>query len=170
MTDELRWLGKFPENRMVDNIRGYLKDYDNLKTRNRELLKVLEKVNIDQEIRQIKKMQALCQTNAAHEIYKAVKEATGVEFKNKLRYREMTDARKLFYYLCRKYTIMSFAQIGREVGKDHSTVVYGIRVAKNLLDVDESFNQKYQNAKEIIEGIGISESRYSKIREFRGEL
>lgn len=171
MEQELRWLDKFPANRMVDNIRGYLKDYSNVKTRNRELLKVLEKVNIDQEIQQIKKMQELSEMNAAYEIYKAVKQATGVEFRTRRRYRSVVDARHLFFYLCRKYTVMSLAEIGREVGgRDHSTVINGIRVAKNLIEVDEDFRQKFERAREIIERIGISETRYSEIRRLRGEL
>jgi hypothetical protein len=36
-------------------------------------------------------------------------------------------ARHIFFWLCRHYTSCSFPQIGNYIGKDHSTVVHGVK-------------------------------------------
>jgi chromosomal replication initiation ATPase DnaA len=38
--------------------------------------------------------------------------------------------RQLFYYLAQLYTPHSIAEIGKKIGKDHTTVSYGIKAVR----------------------------------------
>jgi chromosomal replication initiator protein len=51
-----------------------------------------------------------------------------VELLSNRRQRPICEARQLFYWLSRKYTIASLPSIGRRCGlKDHSTIAHGIK-------------------------------------------
>ena len=60
--------------------------------------------------------------------------STGVsttEFLSRRRSTEITFARKIFYWLCKKKTLASLPQIGRMAGRrDHSTVHHGCKVVE----------------------------------------
>ena len=72
-----------------------------------------------------------------HDIIRAVCIATNVrgnDFHSARRHRPVAEARQVYYYLAREMTRRSLPEIGRRCGgKDHSTVLHGIRkVAFNL--------------------------------------
>jgi chromosomal replication initiator protein len=59
----------------------------------------------------------------------AVKELTGIN-----RYRYISNARQIFYWVCRKYLSISSSQIAKRAGlKDHSTVLHGIKKIDRLI-------------------------------------
>lgn len=67
----------------------------------------------------------------AARILKAISFVSGVpieQIKGPRRVPKVVKARMVFYHLCRKHTSLSYPAIGRWVGgKDHSTVLHGVR-------------------------------------------
>lgn len=61
---------------------------------------------------------------------------------HKNRQRDYSESRQVYCYLCRKFTKMSYQDIGFNVNKNHSTVLYSIKNVVNLAFSDAKFNQK----------------------------
>ena len=70
------------------------------------------------------------------------------DFRSKTKTADLSDARKIFFYLCRKelYTF-TCKRLGMYTGRDHSTVVFAVQRASELLQVDPTFRAKYNNAR-----------------------
>lgn len=83
-------------------------------------------------------------------------DVTMEEFLSVSRDREIVDARKMFYYLCREdLYYFTHRVIGEYAGgRDHSTVVYGVKRAEELLQIDKQFRLSYkavrQKARQIL--------------------
>ena len=74
------------------------------------------------------------------------------EFKSKCRSATLSDARKIFFYLCRReFYKFTCKRLGMYSGRDHSTVVYSVRRASELLEVDSTFRDKYKHARSVAE-------------------
>lgn len=75
------------------------------------------------------------------------------EEKNKRRIREHVDNRRLYFSLCRKYTPLSLAEIGRSIKpkKDHATVLYNIRQLDDQMLFNKILRNKYENLRSRIE-------------------
>ena len=62
------------------------------------------------------------------------------DIKSKKRSQDIATARQVVMYFCRKYTVLSLQSIGNSVGgKDHATVMNGIKRVEEKLLVDSSF-------------------------------
>lgn len=59
----------------------------------------------------------------------------------KTRKREYVFARAVYYRLCNEFTKCSLTSIGKEVNKDHATVIHGLKVFKSF----QSFPNMYQS-------------------------
>lgn len=70
------------------------------------------------------------------------------DFRSKTKTADLSDARKIFFYLCRKelYTF-TCKRLGMYTGRDHSTVVFAVQRAGELIEVDPTFRAKYKNAR-----------------------
>ena len=55
-----------------------------------------------------------------------------------LKTKGVAEARQVAMYLIRKLTNLSLPDIGKEFGKDHSTVIYNIRKVELALKSDDS--------------------------------
>lgn len=78
-------------------------------------------------------------------IMEAVEEKTGVlrsHLYGKSRLTSIVTARQIFCYLCRKYTKLSMVDIGKMLGKDHSTIVHSVKKAKIYKEYDKEFQEK----------------------------
>ena len=67
---------------------------------------------------------------------------------------KLLKLRFMFTALCRKYLVFSFPQIGRLLGKDHTTVVYYEKKHKeSSMDPEyaEQYNQIEKNVQDILE-------------------
>lgn len=61
------------------------------------------------------------------------------------RKRELAAPRQLAMYLCHKYTGLSFAQIGRVIGKrDHTTVMHACNVMKTRIVTESDFRREVE--------------------------
>lgn len=77
------------------------------------------------------------------------------EEKNKRRIREHVDVRRMYFGLCREYTPLSLAEIGKSIKpkKDHATVLYNVRELEDLMFIDRKLRIKYDNLRSRVEFI-----------------
>lgn len=52
------------------------------------------------------------------------------------RKRQYVEARAMFYKLCREFTKLSLEEIGKQVKRDHASVLHGIRSLNNWIEYD----------------------------------
>jgi hypothetical protein len=90
-------------------------------------------------------------------IKKVVTESTGIDLNDKKlnsrRISENVEARTMYFSLAREFTTLSLADIGKSIKprKDHATVLYSIRKAKDAIRFDKSFRQKLDNLRSKVE-------------------
>lgn len=72
------------------------------------------------------------------------------DFRSRTKTADLSDARKTFFYLCRRelYTF-TCKRLGMYTGRDHSTVVFAVQRAGELIEVDPTFRAKYNNARTL---------------------
>ena len=76
---------------------------------------------------------------------------TGLDIRKRTQVREYFLTRAIYYKLAREYTFHSLSKIGAEVGKDHATVLHGIKkfdlemkkYYPELYDLYENFRLRY---------------------------
>ena len=94
-------------------------------------------------------------------IKKVVTEATGIDLNDKKlnsrRISENVEARTMYFSLAREFTALSLADIGKSINprKDHATVLYSIRKAKDAIRFDKSFRQKLENLRSRVEFLRV---------------
>lgn len=102
-----------------------------------------------------------------------------VEFKftanlnEKTRRRYLVYTRAVYFKLCRKYTPLTLSEIGKTVGKDHATVLHGIRLYDEQVVKYSPFHKKvYKNIDNKISGkIDVENAIYqTKINDLKSEL
>lgn len=83
--------------------------------------------------------------------------------KSKCRIRnKFVEPRQFCFYFCKKKTKLSFSQIGKPFGKDHSTALYGNRTISNLIEVD-GLGPRAEEMDKLIEA-AFNEIREPKIK------
>lgn len=77
----------------------------------------------------------------------------GISLELKSRQRLYIEARYIYFYLCRNFTNFSLAKIGESVGKDHATVLNGLKKLDGLRQwyrsTNENFYELYSLAKQM---------------------
>ncbi len=76
---------------------------------------------------------------------------TGLDIRKRTQVREYFLTRAIYYKLAKEYTFHSLSKIGAEVGKDHATVLHGIKkfdlemkkYYPELYDLYENFRLRY---------------------------
>lgn len=82
-------------------------------------------------------------SSEATKIALLVEEIFDVDMSKKSRTKNIVDARKAAAYLIRKYTNLSLSEIRQFIGVgDHTTVMYNINSAKDLIDTADWFKEK----------------------------
>ena len=59
------------------------------------------------------------------------------DIKSKRRLREFVEARFISMYLYKEFTTMTFKSIGRDFGRDHTTVIHACKTIRNLMQTDQ---------------------------------
>lgn len=59
-----------------------------------------------------------------------------INLKRNTRKRQYVEARAVFYKLCREFTKLSLEEIGKQVNRDHASVLHGIRSLNNWIEYD----------------------------------
>ena len=72
-------------------------------------------------------------------IKKSVESAFNRSIDIKTRKRDVIYMRCIYYRLCRDLTYESLESIGKQVNKDHATVLHACKTVNNLIDTDKQF-------------------------------
>ena len=75
-------------------------------------------------------------------IIDTLQKKTGLNLRRNTRKREYFLARAIYYKLAKEYTICSLDKIGAELGKDHATVLHGIK--KFDLEMKKYYPELYE--------------------------
>tara|TARA_R110001592_G_scaffold186501_1_gene430874 strand:- start:372 stop:869 length:498 start_codon:yes stop_codon:yes gene_type:complete len=62
---------------------------------------------------------------------------------NKTRKFEYVFARSCYYYLCRKYTTLSYQKISKTLNKNHATVMHGLKELPYIIKHDKRCNKLF---------------------------
>lgn len=73
------------------------------------------------------------------------------------RHREVVDARRILFWSLRVLFGLSLSTIGRRYGKDHATVLHGLRTFDNLINTDYAFRIKAETCLKYLHQNGWSE-------------
>jgi chromosomal replication initiator protein len=71
-------------------------------------------------------------------------------------------ARQLGYYLCRKHTTASFPLIGESFGRDHSSIIHGVRAISGRIEAEPAFRLSILR---IERELGLFQSAFSEYSE-----
>ena len=94
-----------------------------------------------------------------NQIREAVEERLQIKLNSRKRDREHSDGRALYYKLSREFTHHTLYTIGREVDRDHSSVVHGI---KNIfMHVDQELYE------EIKMDLQVPRKYFTNVKRFR---
>ena len=115
--------------------------------------KLFAKTNID----------LLSHSQIAHKIIEVCANEFGIEVSQMIqpsRKRTLVEPRQISMQLIRKHTLLALDEIGMFYmtvkknkviyGKDHTTIIHGIRAVDNLLEYDKRFADKYKNITETL--------------------
>lgn len=58
-------------------------------------------------------------------------------------HRPIVDARRIYSSLAKKYTRLSLSKIGKEISRNHSTVIHYNKTCTDLREVNRPFNLKF---------------------------
>lgn len=94
-------------------------------------------------------------TDTVDRIFSAVSKHTGIsveEIKGKKRSKDISHARQLCIYLIKELTDMSILAIGREVGRNHSTILYAVSEVNEEKKANPAFATEVDMLAEKIKG------------------
>lgn len=89
-------------------------------------------------------------------IMRALTHVLGVsesDIRSKRRYRVLVDARHIYCALMRRVSLLSLADIGRTLHRDHSTVIHSLKEHANKIANDPAYAMAYA---EVIDHINKS--------------
>jgi len=70
------------------------------------------------------------------------------DIKSKSRTSQINQARQIVMFLCRKYTSLSYKEIGMELGKEHPTIISGEKKIRKELETNPKLNNKVEEIEE----------------------
>jgi chromosomal replication initiation ATPase DnaA len=79
-------------------------------------------------------------------IMRALTHVLGVsesDIRSKRRYRVLVDARHMYCALMRRVSLLSLADIGRTLSRDHSTVIHALKSHANKVGSDAAYATAY---------------------------
>jgi hypothetical protein len=116
-------------------------------------------------------------------IIKKIVMDSGVNILSSSRDHEVVINRWLYYTLAKEYTKYSLREIGEVVGRNHATVIYGLKQFENERLWDKDLQTKYErlsiicmkkmrcnNLKEVDKQIRFMHTEIRKLYEIRKEL
>lgn len=79
----------------------------------------------------------------------------------KSRKRELVYARAIYFKLARHFTLQSYDSIGKLVGRDHATVLHGIKILDNVIaEYEIEYLKVYTDLKKIIGKVVGNKDKY----------
>jgi chromosomal replication initiation ATPase DnaA len=103
------------------------------------------------ELKQAVKDMTTVNSGSIIDIVASVTGVTVADMKSPSRLREIADARCLLFGLYVEYSDrMTYAELGRMVNKDHSTVVFNLGKFRGLTDTDPAFRAKREKCEAML--------------------
>ncbi len=101
------------------------------------------------------------------DILKLVEKETNLDVTKKTRKREYVYARSVYFKICREKTLASFREIGELVGRDHASVIHGIKVF-DVLEVmkEERWLQVYKSISREVEFSVLNYLKANHVEEY----
>lgn len=85
------------------------------------------------------------------EVVSAVTEVSVEDIQSSRRPAHIVNARRMYHFLTKEMTCLSYPHIGRLVRQDHTTVIHNVTMAEKLLrEGDEQFNENINQAKFLL--------------------
>lgn len=78
-------------------------------------------------------------------IRRIVEDKTHLKLAQRCRRREYVEARHIYCLLAYKHTKFPLARIGKEIKRDHTTVLHSLKRAKEFIEYDREFKLKFNN-------------------------
>jgi chromosomal replication initiation ATPase DnaA len=94
-------------------------------------------------------------------IYRYVK-ISDEQLKSRCREREYCDARHMYCYILRTKMDYSLIQIGRSIGRDHTTAINSINKHKNLYNSDQKYKALFDRVDRYVEIMSASDDGNGK--------
>ena len=88
-------------------------------------------------------------------IREAVETITGCDTNKVTRVREYVQARAMYYHFARK-SGATLTAIGQSNGKDHATIIHGLKKFEEYHNYDELFRKQYRQLQELLVDIHIN--------------
>lgn len=86
-------------------------------------------------------------------LYRAVETVTGMsraELKSGQRHRTLAYARFIFMYLAHAVLFQTNVTIGRELNRDHTTIMHGRHRVQDLRIIDKNFARQYEAVEALL--------------------
>jgi len=81
-----------------------------------------------------------------------------VSLKKKTRTRDMAYARAVYYKLAKRYTVQSLTSIGKLVGRDHATVLHGLKLFDEAVMYSEPLKVVYDSFSVNVENKNLEDA------------
>ena len=78
-------------------------------------------------------------------IRSVVEEVTKQDIGRVCREHEVVLARNIYFHVVRSRTSLSYAEIGRSVGKDHASVIHGVKRINEWMSYDKTVLSLYDS-------------------------
>jgi chromosomal replication initiator protein len=72
---------------------------------------------------------------------------TTEQIKSPTRERDVVDARKVCAYLLNKKRNLTTLKVGKILNRHHSSIIYLVKEAENLISIDKEFQERVHNLK-----------------------
>ncbi|QDP56648.1 MAG: putative bacterial DnaA helix-turn-helix protein [Prokaryotic dsDNA virus sp.] len=73
------------------------------------------------------------------QIREIVESHTKIDIGDKSRIQKFVYTRAMYFALCREYTLFGLAEIGKSIGKNHATVLHGVKLFNDWISEHEDF-------------------------------
>lgn len=104
-----------------------------------------------------------------NKIKELVKQEYGYDVDSPTRKREVVEARAMFYVVLRNFTNLTLAGIARTVGKNHATILHGIKNFNLWREQNKYLNLAFKNVIERLETLDEIES-HNELRDAKRQL
>jgi len=81
------------------------------------------------------------------DIKNKVQQSAKLKLAKNTRLRKYVYARAIYFKLCKEFTHSTLSEIGKSVGRDHASVIHGLKVFNVLIMYSESVLQLYSKIK-----------------------
>ena len=83
----------------------------------------------------------------------SVYRVTMLELRSESRIKRLVEPRKMFCFLSKYYRSSTCIETAKILNRDHTSVLWGIKAVKNLLETDDTFTvEKFKKCKKKLEG------------------